>query len=70
MTTATESIFTKTETEYNKMDKLYSKKRALFATLKNMEAEGLYGSSKWGETFAKYAETFKACHGYRPHWAH
>lgn len=69
MTTETENIFSRTEEEYRKTDKLLALSRELFATLKAMEEIGLYGSAKWSETFSKYADTFKAVHGYRPHWA-
>ena len=65
----TTEMFTKTDAEYKAIDTLYAKTRKLFNTLKDMEAKGMYGSEKWSETFAKYAETFKKCHGYRPHWA-
>ena len=62
-------IFTKTEKEYAKLDKLYAKKRELFDNLKSLESVGKYGTEIWKETFTKYAVTFKALHGYNPHWA-
>lgn len=65
----TTTMFNKTEEEFKAIDKLYAKTRKLFNTLKNMESEGLYGTEEWGKAFAKYADAYKACHGYRPHWA-
>ena len=65
----TESIYSKTEAEYKKMDKLYAKTRELFDTLKALEEANAYGSEKWNEVWAKYVETFKKAHGYRPIWA-
>ena len=62
-------IFIKTDKEYAKLDKLTKLYRELYDTLKAMEAIGEYGTEKWAETFAKYAETFKKVNGYRPHWA-
>lgn len=65
----TEEIFTKTDKEYAKIDKLTKLYRELFDTLKSMESIGLYGTEKWSETFKKYRETFKKVNGYYPHWA-
>ena len=69
MTTTNENDFLTTDKEYAKMDKLLKKTRELFDTLKALDEVGAYGSEKWADTFAKYAETFKKVHGYRPHWA-
>ena len=68
-TTETENIFSRTDAEYKKQDKLLKLTRELFDTLKALEAIGEYGTAKWGEVFTKYAETFKKANGYRPHWA-
>lgn len=64
-----EEIFSKTEAEYRKIDKLLKLTRELFATLKAMEEVGQYGTEKWAETFGKYREAFKKANGYFPHWA-
>lgn len=64
-----EEIFSRTDAEYRKMDKLLALSRELFETLKAMEEIGLYGSAKWAETFGKYRKVFKEYHGYFPHWA-
>lgn len=69
MNETTETIFTKTEAEYKKADKLLKLKRDLFTTLKAMEEANQYGTEEWSKTFTKYADTYNACHGYRPHWA-
>lgn len=64
-----EEMFTKTDKEYAKIDKLTTLYRELHATLKAMEEIGEYGTEKWSEVFNKYADTFKKVNGYRPHWA-
>lgn len=69
MTNLENELFTRSDEEYAKEDKLRNLYRELFDTLKAMEAIGLYGSEKWAETFAKYSETFKKVNGYKPHWA-
>ena len=69
MTNLNEELFTKSDKEYAKLDKLTKLYRELYDTLKAMEAIGEYGTEKWSETFNKYAETFKKVNGYRPHWA-
>ena len=65
----TESIFNLTEKDYKTIDKALKLSRKLFAGLKQMEQEGLYGTIQWSEAFAKYAEVFKKANGYKPHWA-
>ena len=69
MTTTTESIFSKTEKEYKTIDKALAESRKLFATLKDLESIGQYGTEKWSELFAKYKVAFKKANGYNPHWA-
>lgn len=69
MTNLNEELFTKSDKEYAKLDKLTKLYRELFDTLKAMESIGLYGTEKWAETFTKYSETFKKVNGYKPHWA-
>jgi len=68
MTTIETEIFSRTDAEYRKIDKLTAQYRELFKVLKALEEIGQYGTEKWTETFTKYAETFKKVNGYRPHW--
>ena len=68
-TVETESIFSKTDAEYEAIDKALVESRKLFAALKELETLGKYGTALWMETFAKYADAYKKANGYRPHWA-
>lgn len=61
--------YSKTDAEYKAMDKLYAKCRELFDTLKALEEANAYGTERWNAVWAKYVETFKKAHGYRPLWA-
>ena len=67
--TETETMFSKTDAEYAEIDKALAETRKLFASLKDLEALGQYGTEVWKETFAKYAVVFKEANGYRPLWA-
>ena len=67
--TETETMFSKTDADYAEMDTALAESRKLFASLKDLETLGKYGTEIWVATFAKYADAFKKANGYRPHWA-
>ena len=58
-------VYSKTEKEYRKIDKLTAKYRELAEIMKTLQ----YGSEEFNKLFAEYRETFKKVNGYFPHWA-